>query len=550
MKSWQEWSNTAIRWYQNGSAGSWRGIAVVGGLLVLLVLASQSLWAPQARTPLLEGCQLSMDEIGAIQIALGKAGLDDYEIEGTSVLVPRNGRSNYLKAVSDHGAIPADLAGRVRQESGLDYFRSRSWQRQQQLERKKQSIREMVQQMSFVTRAIVDYDEARGATPFEAIQRTAIVTVQPVGTRCLENPEVKAIRDTVQGAVAGLMANDVTIIDLNGHRSWVGIPDTDRTPPDHPHAATRNLEEQNYENKIRSALSAYPGIRVNVEVAVDPVIRHLKNRHTVDPDQQPLTRTETREYVPMAPSTTPSVEPVEQTTVGTNHQARVPEDLSGLPLIRETLTVRRPGSGSSETVEKSGLTVTAVRVSIGVPERCIDWYLTRHDQHPGGPDHEQEPPVRAAVFEEISADIRQKIAPLLPENVNMNHPDSALAVTIDPDIRLDQPETLTSATADNDGWQQWQNWALVTLGIAFLVLLRPGLKAAVSRQPAPSHTRPPATSGGNRMVSGEASHAPATVVPLNPGRDELMRQDLDRWCRDNPDAAAATIRQWADRQAG
>ncbi len=559
MKPWHEWSHLATRWYQMKSGSArWTIVVAIALLVGVLLISQRNIWS-SARIQLLNGRQLTLEEMGAMQVAFGRAGLNDYEIEGNQVVIPRSERAGYLKALADHGAIPPDLASTAESGNGLEFLQTRTQQRQRMLDRKKQSIRDMVQQMSFVQKAIVDYDEARGATPFDDLQRTAIVTIKPVGSRILEFAEIKAIRDTVRGAVAGLLSNDVTVIDINANRSWVGVADSE-SGDSHPHAARRAQEERQYENKIRSALSAYPGIRVNVEVAVDPVLRRVRDERTIDGHPVTVTQTVQRETSQTMPASRPTTPPQEGVTVGTNRHAQITSTSGICQTQRETQVTEAVGSGSFESIETAGLTVTDVRVSIGIPERCVDYFIGREKNRLAPGDRrramtpEQNLQLADRVFENIRDDIRQKVGPLIPGRVRSVAEPAGIVVTIDPDIPLDDFEPPAGTTTALPWWAQWQTAALISvlLGAAFwLRPLRRKQSPGTDRETGVDLAMARGVVDSGYVATTESIDAARTpVAPMYHHAGDDMRQELDSWCRENPEAAAATIRQWLDRRAG
>ena len=224
----------------------------------------------------------------------------------------------------------------------------------------------MVLQLPFVQQALVEYDESNSSKPFEDLQRSAIVTVRSNGNGMLETYEVKTIRDLVRGAVAGLNVSDIVVVDANASRSYSGEAVTENRQP---LMQAKSQEVTWYESNIRNALIAYPGIRVNVEVAIDPVLYYRQDVRTLDGDplvvkkrvkQQALQRPVTRQ-VPFL-------------VAGTNGQAKVE---SWPQRFEETEMM---SSGTYESTEKAGMTVKQVSVSIGIPERCVQYILDREMQ--------------------------------------------------------------------------------------------------------------------------------------------------------------------------
>ena len=552
MKLWQQWITATTEWLRaNPSARRWTAIGVIA-IALIAVVANQSRWGAR-NIALFDSRELTSDEIGLMQVAFGKSGLNDYDISGSRIEVPRSLRGEYLKALSDHGAVPQDLTAHLDTRSSFDLFQTREQQRAQQINRKKQTIRDMVMQLRFVDRAIIDYDETRGVTPFDEMQRTAVVNVTPAGSRVLEMSEVKAIRDTVRGAVAGLRAEDITIIDTFASRSHTGEADS-ASEFLQPHVVSKMQAERKYENKIRSALTAYPGIRVNVEVTIDPVIRRVRDERTLDGDTIVVSRTVQRETSARKPSTRPSLAN-HRFDMGANGQAQV--QAWNLPHEVQSETTESIPGGRFETTETAGLVVTSVNVSIGIPERCVEYFVERSpvSQNQSGEAVERK---RKQVFEELQDDIRQKVGPLIPgDGVRQQQ----VVVTMDHEIPL-TPSASRDGTASHwfPGLASILGW--VAVGGLVLVILKPFGRTPASSTAVPNPAGLPADRGGDSLspypdaAAGDSlpSTGPAIHHPQEDGESgtgmttqEEIRKQLDQWCRENPDAAAATIRQWLDR---
>ncbi len=572
MKSWQERFQPhlePIASWMRANSGTTRWILVGCAALFLIWMYGQSqTWGPNS-VSLFDSRQLTRDEISLMQVAFGKSGLNEYQVKGSEIQVPLAERGNYLKSLSEHGAIPQDLTAQQPRESTFDMFRTRAQQRQDQLSEKKKTIREMVMQLRFVERAIVDYDEVSGNSPFEPKQRTALVNITPNQHRELEMSEIKAIRDTVRGAVAGLRTEDITIIDTFASRSHTGASWTEANLPQ-PHAATKLQAEREYETKIRSALTNYPGIRVNVEVGIDPIVRRVRDENSISGDPVFTEHTLMRETVPGTPSTAPSTFH-SAFQVGANGQAitenesesenQTIESDARRVIQRTQQTMQTLANGISQTTESAGPVVTSVNVSIGIPERCVSYFV---DRQKDGRDwtSERTKALQDQIFESLKADIRQKVAPLVPQMVASNQTDepqsAKIVVTLDHEITLDRSTQLSLAKTESSHWltRYWPWFVLFAMGLVAMSFLRP-----VKVQP------PVEDSTSDRLFIHDHSTVDSDSVPVTEGVEivetptelisdplttsrEALRLQLDQWCRENPDAAAATIRQWLDKKAG
>jgi flagellar biosynthesis/type III secretory pathway M-ring protein FliF/YscJ len=578
MRSWQNGIAQLCDWVrQHPQASRWGGLAILA-VLLLAVAGNQALFG-EPPVALFDSRQLTTDEIGLMQVAFGKSGLNEYEIQGSQIVVPRQQRADYLKSLDEHGAVPYDLRGHDEGSASFDFFQTRSQQRLQQIARKKRTIRDMVLQLRFVERAIVDYDETRGATPFEDMQRTAVVNVSPAGNRMLTMSEVKAIRDTVGGAVAGLHAEQITIIDTFASKSYTGAVASESEQLQ-PHTVTKMQAERKYETKIRSALTAYPGIRVNVEVGIDPVVRRVRDERNVASQPVVVEQTIQRETSVRAPSASPSfINSV--FTLGANRGARV----SPFPEPQERHSTERTQSlanGTFQTTETAGPVITHVNVSIGLPERCVRYFVDRQaGQQPL--DAAAEERLTQQVFNQLQEDIRQKVGPLVPPGAE-EHGGQHIVVTVDREIPLSTgPENATAPPTAS--LRHWLWLVLVAAGLGVAACLLPGRNRR-GRTSEPEEDREPARPAWPAMNDADpaaAEQLPGTAVigefsgtaasetgwfeaapgsqPSTAGSDNQvagldsetqsrMRRQLDQWCRENPEAAAATIRQWLDRKAG
>lgn len=572
MKSWQDGKDNLVDWVRTHPA------IIRWGILTAVVVAfifgvAQRPFAKPSQVSLFDSRPLSSDEMGKMQFAFGQEGLNEYEIKQDQIFVPREQRSDYLKALTEHRAVPDHLLPPPESTNPFGIFGNRAQQRIQQIEEKKRTIREMVVQLRFVERAMVDYDETSGLTPFDDRQRTAIVNVCPSENRPLGLSEVKAIRDTVCGAVAGLLPQEITIIDAPGGKSYTGEIPLD-SEQGQPHTVKQNRAEQKYENKIRSALSAYPGIRVNVEVGVDPVVRKTRDEQIVQGEPRILQKITHRELPTKVPSTrpSPSIQNLFDFRLGANRQARVPESPEGdnSPAIEITESI---ANGSFETTIFSGPTITHVNVSIGIPERCVN-YLVDQAEVPGGVNREA---LHAKIFEQLKEDIQLKVKPLVPGSELAN--PSQIVVTLDREIPL--PESTIAGNVLTQAWPPLWPWLIsIGGGVIVLVLLRIWIRShrkhaqrknaghlpkTEGSQNAPTQSSSPgfdpsASQAIEREFGPAAPHFSVPTpddLPNQPDsvsalavEKQLMRDQLDQWCRDNPNAAADTIHQWLNRKAG
>src|SRR5688500_12924761 len=88
------------------------GARITAGLLLTVVVVSLA-WLFQHQvaggdTYLLGGHSFSSGDLVAAQAAFSKAGLNDFEVVGTQIRVPRQQQYAYVAALADDKALPAD----------------------------------------------------------------------------------------------------------------------------------------------------------------------------------------------------------------------------------------------------------------------------------------------------------------------------------------------------------------------------------------------------------------------------------------------------------
>ncbi|HVC97776.1 MAG TPA: hypothetical protein VND64_29165 [Pirellulales bacterium] len=217
---------------------------------------------------LLQGHQFTTSEIEAAQAALGEAGLNDYEIEGNQIRVPRALKGKYTAALADGNAMPLHFGtlltdattkpGPFTSRPQIDAMNKIALER---------TLADTIRWMKGIEKAAVLYHlpKTKGFRPDG--RATAMVTVVPRGTRELDEGQVPKIRDLVSAAI-GIDARDVTVVDANG-RSYAGGKDDGAGVLDDPYFTRKKSYEDDYEHKIRKALSYVPGVTVTAYVELE-----------------------------------------------------------------------------------------------------------------------------------------------------------------------------------------------------------------------------------------------------------------------------------------
>jgi len=248
------------------------GTRLTAGALLAVVVASLAYLCNHSivggEAYLLQGHQFTTSEIEAAQAALGEAGLNDYEIEGNQIRVPRALKGKYTAALADGDAMPLHFGtlltdattkpGPFTSRPQIDAMNKIALER---------TLADTIRWMKGIEKAAVLYHLPK-KTGFRTEGRaTAMVTVVPRGTRELDEGQVPKIRDLVAAAI-GVEPVDVTVVDANG-RSYSGGKNDSASALNDPYFTRKKSYEDDYENKIRKALSYVPGVTVTAHVELE-----------------------------------------------------------------------------------------------------------------------------------------------------------------------------------------------------------------------------------------------------------------------------------------
>src|SRR5262249_2658187 len=139
---------------------------------------------------------------------------------------------------------------------------------------KQKELSLIIKRMRGIEDATIQYDEEmkRGLTPHK--QKTAMVAVKTVGGQ-LEPEQVRAIRNVVASAYAGLDRNQITITDMTSGFTYGGAIGPDGLPEDESlYAMNKSRYEREWQQKIAKHLSFIPGVVVSVNAELKPEVQH------------------------------------------------------------------------------------------------------------------------------------------------------------------------------------------------------------------------------------------------------------------------------------
>ncbi|MCE9545091.1 MAG: hypothetical protein K8T25_06190 [Planctomycetia bacterium] len=520
-----------------GTSARW-GIALAVVALIAGAWSLNSAATPGPDSYLLEGVALSPSQLPAMEAAFGKAGLNDYQIEGHRIRIPHSKNAQYLTALTTAGALPPNfgsiMEAALKQTSPLA---TRSQQEETIKAARQNELALIIQSMKGIETAAVFYDVEKLSGLHAGQRVTASVMVKPADGQSLEIEQIESLRMLLAGAIAGLEPRNVTVTDLGSGRTYSPGADNAAGGAEN-YAATKREFERLWTEKLRQSLAMIPHAIVTVNCEFDPA---------------GLTGT----------SMTGS------TSVDHN--------------VTQAAYVSPAATGSAvHQVFKVPLRPLQATVSVGIPSSYVDQvWQQRHPTTTDSPlaawDAQATRTMEtqlAALQSEIIANVQSHVRNLLPAGLGPQDPRTKVAVTIFPDIAA------RAAHAEPDHWTQLSEWGMQHLG-----LLAPCAAAivgcmffiAVNRRRTASDLRPVhsaashvaharaddghATSGSensNRSLvhdisSGEiamtteptaASLQPAANVASNEDGGLALRDNLANIVRDDPRGAARVLRHW------
>ena len=525
------------------------GARITAGLLVVLVAVSMTyLFVFQMNTAnefLFGSREFSQAELDAMQTAFGAAGLNQFEVVGKRVRVPRGKLVEYLQALSQRNFQPQNFDSAIDQvvadsNSLIDSRPLQDFKFSQALDKK---CGQVISGMRGIDQATVQSREVKkGGFPPQT-ERKATVAASGTGG-ALSPAHVQQIRTYVAGYYA-IGLDDVTITDLNGNVTFGGDRAT-REPngPQTEYAEAKRDYESYWKQKIEECLAVYPGVVVGVNVEVDPELGSESRKVVVDPQPTAVesnTYRKTTENRP-APGGRPGAVPNE---VASN----TPRSISSVSAQESTLDENREQQvsvpGHEQTVRKKApLIPTSVTATVLVPESYIEnlWKQKNPEATEGPKDGDLEP-ISTPLIESIKKTV---LSTLPPPPADSTSTTSLVEVTTFVDLPAPEVEPPSFATTAQYWFtNNWQNLGLVGLGLLSLLMLRSMVKSNVPT-PATSSVALPAApkKAADEPVQDEPAPEPIILQRRQHPAGGSLRDELTAMVKEDPDAAANVLRTW------
>lgn len=538
------------------------GARIVAGLLLVVIVVSVAYLFNHTVTGgdeyLMNGEPFPSSQIPAMMAAFGKANLAAPELDGNRMRIPRSQQAAYMGALADANALPKNfgdyLQSSVNDMSGLTPISRQKEMMKVALEKE---LALVIGSMHGVESASVLYDSETDTGLNQKEVVTATVSVKPAGNEALDPERVQTIRQVVAGAISRLSPKNVVVVDLYSGASYSGGGDDSIGGPlDDAYGNRKRMYEQQWEDKIRGALSYVPGVNVKVNVELNPELVLNESDTKVD-KPVPIDVQETTATTNTTGAATGG-RPGLAAQGGTNVSASVSTAaVSSGPKSEDEKTTRREKStvGSSTVVnQRAPLTPRRVTVTVGV----LNSYYEKiwEEQHPTAPGAEPKKPGPndlGAIEEEAKKQIREYVSQLIPIPPQGEGAPKEVTplVTVMTFQHIAQATIQPPSIAEKGmSWlgQYWSTLGTLGLGMVSLLVLRSMVRAApVSESPraAPTAT---ASVGSQEQEIEKASPAEVQEAVAKLKRrvksGPSMRDELVEIVREDPDAAANILRSW------
>lgn len=534
------------------------GARITTALLLAVIVTSLTYLfryqTDRAEEYLFNGEALTQGEIVAIEAAFGKAGLNDYEIAGNKIRVPRAQRAKYLDAIGKENALPQSFGSALRGMFHSDSpFDTRDIRERKALFAKENELSYTIRKMMDIEVADVKIDEQPPATFGGRKIRQALVSVKSLGNKTLDDEQVKTIRYTVASG-AGVKPADVTVTDLNG-QTYPGVGQEQGVSEFHNLYATYQRTYVNdYKRRIVDRLSTYPGIKVAVNVELDKDLENQTSSFKYDDKPTSIqTSTQTKESNSNAgpPAGRPGAVP--NGAVG-NAPAQVAASTSSESTLNESREDLKSVVGATQTTtQKAPLVPVWVSASIGVPSSYFVtiWHL-RNPTAPGDPPKtplvEQLKEIETEKLREIEEAV-VNLLPRPPKGDDLYKPVKVMPYDEAPLPELESP----SIAANAFDWfaENWQTLGLFGLAAFGVIFLRGMVRAAQAAVPPSSSAENGLAAGASSLDSDDSAASPeVTEAVANSlkrkfqGSGRGLREELTELVREDPDSAANVLKLW------
>lgn len=499
---------------------------------------------------LLGGRPFVGEELTKAEAAFAKASLSQSEVvEGGRIRIPQGKKDLYLAALAESNALPADFFKYLDEAAASDNpFASRDSLAFKRSNAKQKELALIISRMRGIATATVQYDEVVKGGPRGEKSRTAMVAVKPLAGE-LDDNQIKSIRSIVASAYAGLDKNTISITDTESGHTYGGLgPDGRVIDGESQYASSKAKFEEKWKHKIHDQLRWIQNAIVNVNVELSPELETTTQEVKLD----------TKPVAMESANTTK-----ETVTRGGGSGGRpgaIANGVQGNKGLELTQEASGNESTTNETTEKSvnqngytvtgttkpGLVPTKVTAAIQIPaSHFLDIWKKRNPVAAGQPAKDPDAAQMAQIRQDELKVIEDTVRNLLPpvaQGTNQ-YPQITVASYEDIPAAPIAPPTF-AVTAMDYLAESWRTIGMIAVGLVSLVMLRGMIRGAA---PAPSPATEEVNTPRIAAVEEEEEEEPAVETVLRKKFDAggpNLKQELQLLVKEDPDAAAAILRNW------
>lgn len=526
-------------------------------LLVAIVVSLVYLFQYQVSagdTYIYGGREFSQAELAAMEDALSKSGLNQYELVGYRIRVPRSKRDEYTRAIAEQGATPKDAYELDNLDSKFNPLMGREQQRLMAKTMEQRRLAGMIMDMQGIQTATPMISETVSPGFPRTVERSAVVTVKAEGSRALTESEIRSIRRIVVNANAGMKESQVSIVDQNTSEEHTVADDTGQLLPEkNPYVQMKKYYEDELRKKIVRRLAEYsPNVEVFAEL--DPTLRQVEAAKTLDTTPVVISQnSETRSSRSTDPELggTPGV-PANNPASGANGTASVAASAAKESVEdRSSESTESTVGGRITEIATAGLVLKGVTVSIGIPRSFYEKLWVQKNPVAEG---EEVPEMPQQFLDDTEIEyqklIQEIVRPMIPKVGQGEDIYQNIAVETDPVFEPEpilEPSTSDHALAWLAG--NWQTVGMFMLGLVGVVMLRGMVKSATKQQELEDEADAEelaidAAMEATQAASEEDVKAANKLKRRFGTTDKSLREELTELVEDDVDAAANVLRSW------
>jgi len=533
------------------------GARLTSGLLVVVIMVSLAFLfrtgTSMSGTYLYGGNDFSQSELATMENAFAKAGLNKSEIIGNRIRVPSSQKADYLAALVDNNAMPANPYSFLNEATNsTSPFTTNKTLEAKIRNAKQQELALIISRMRDIEFATVHYDEIEKRGFPRRKEKTATVAVKATGDNRIEEDRVRAIRNLVAAAYAGMSTANVTVTDINGGTYPGSSAGGIGSAMDNPYAALKSKYEKQWSNKISDYLRWIPGVIVGVNVELNKELLHQENSIKLNPKDVITTSSKDETKTSTTSSANPGGRPgavsngLSNSTASISSSAGINSEISENSTQSSSITSR-----DYVTKKTAALTPSAVTVSVGVP---VAFYKKIwREENPAEENEEPKDPTQDdinAVAEKYKTKIEEQLKQLIPPPVS-NTDDPYPRFTIEtlpdlPSLAVKEPGMSEKASA----WLAiyWQPVGMTMLGLFSLLMLRGMIRSVPS---APTASKLESTPAAQLSVENNEDEDEEETETVNAPKLRRFKTDgpnlkdeLADVVREDTEAAAKVLRSW------